>query len=132
MAVATEDFVAISDHLGRYCLATDGNDPDGWVALWAEDGVFIGIGAGPIVGHAALREVLRKEWDAGLRMRHLIGNLHCDYQGGKNTVLARYYNLVTNWAQGASFRCMAQCQVLLVRNGDGWLIKRNDSSVRSQ
>jgi hypothetical protein len=132
MAVATEDFVAISDHLGRYCFAADGNDPDGWVALWAEDGAFIGIGAEPIVGHAALREILRREWDAGLRMRHLIGNLHCDYQGGKNTVLARYYNLVTNWAKGGSFICTAQCQVLLVRNGDGWLIKRNDSSVRSR
>jgi hypothetical protein len=60
-------------------------------------------------------------------MRHLIGNLHCDYQGDRNTVLARYYNFVTTWMDGGRFTCMAICQVLLVRSGGGWLVKRNDT-----
>ena len=130
MAVATEDFVAISDHMGRYCWAVDGNDPDGWASLWVEDGVFTGIAPEPVVGHAALKEVVRGEWlQANGRMRHLIGNLHCDYQGDKNTVLARYYNLVTNFSDGGKFTCMALSEVLLVRRGGGWLITRNDSTV---
>jgi len=130
MAVTTEDYVAISDHMGRYCWAVDGNDPEGWADLWTEDGVFTGIAPEPVVGRAALMEVPRDEWrQAGGRMRHLIGNLHCDYVDGRDTVRARYYNFVSSWVDGGSFTCMALSEVLLVRRGGGWLIKRNDSTV---
>jgi hypothetical protein len=30
---------------------------------------------------------------------------------------------------GGRFTCMAICQVLLVRSGLGWLIKRNDTAL---
>jgi hypothetical protein len=121
MPVSTDDYVAISDHLGRYCFAVDGGD---------EDGVFTGIRPEAIVGREALKDVPRDEWkQAGGKMRHLIGNLHCDYQGDQNTVLAQYYNFVSSYMDGGRFTCMAICKVLLVRAGKGWLIKRNDTVV---
>jgi 3-phenylpropionate/cinnamic acid dioxygenase small subunit len=130
MPVSTEDYVAISDHMGRYCWAVDDGDEEGWVALWTEDGVFTGVSPEPIVGRDALMLVPRDEkQQANGRMRHLIGNLHCDYQGGRDTVRARYYNLVTNFVDGGRFTCMAICEVVLVRSGQGWLIKRNDANV---
>ena len=128
MPVSTDDFIAISDHMGRYCWAVDANDEEGWAALWTEDGVFAGVLPEPLVGREALKAVPRLEHQqAGGRMRHVIGNLHCDYQGDQDTVLARYYNLVTTWVDGGSFTGMATSQVLLVRNGPGWLVKRNDT-----
>lgn len=130
MAITTDDFVAISDHMGRYCFKVDEGDEEGWVALWTEDGVFTGVSPEPIVGREALKGVPRNEKEqAQGKMRHLIGNLHCDYVGGRDTVLARYYNLVTMWLSGGGFTCMALCDVTLVRNGDGWLISRNDTIV---
>lgn len=130
MPVSTDDYVAISDHLGRYCFAVDGGDEDGWVALWTEDGVFTGIRPEPVVGREALKDVPRDEWkQAGGKMRHLVGNLFCDYQGDENTVVAQYYNFVSSYMDGGRFTCMAICKVLLVRSGKGWLIKRNDTIV---
>jgi hypothetical protein len=128
MPIAPEDFIAISDHMGRYCWKVDEGDEDGWAALWTEDGVFTGVFPEPVVGREALKGVPRQEKQtADGRMRHMIANLHCDYQGDRDTVLARYYNLVTTWIDGGRFACMATSQVLLVRDGAGWLVKRNDT-----
>lgn len=60
-------------------------------------------------------------------MRHMITNLACDYVDGRDRVLASYYNLVTNWAQGAQISLLALSKVLLERSGDAWLIRRNDT-----
>jgi hypothetical protein len=126
MAVSPEDFVAISDHMGRYCWTVDECDEEAWVALWTEDGVFTGVFPEPLVGREALKAVPRSAKQmANGRLRHIIGNLHCDYRGGRDTVLARYYNLVTDWVEGGRFNCMATCQVTLVRDGPGWLVARN-------
>jgi hypothetical protein len=130
MPVTTDDYVQISDHMGRYCWAVDEGDEEGWVALWTQDGVFTGIRPEPVVGREALKDVPRDEkQQANGRMRHLIGNLVCDYHGSRDTVLAQYYNVVTLFADGGRFVCMALSKVILVRSGDGWLIKRNDSTV---
>jgi hypothetical protein len=129
MPVSTEDFVAISDHMGRYCWAVDEADEEGWAALWTEDGVFTGATPEPVIGREALKGVPRHEKQlANGRMRHMIANLHCDYvDGDRNTVLAQYYNMVTSWIDMGRFTCMAVCKVILVRNGAGWLVKRNDA-----
>lgn len=131
MPVTTEDFVAISDHLGRYCWAVDDGDEEGWVALWTEDGVFTGATPEPCVGREALKGVPRYEKQlANGRMRHQTGNLHCDYvESDRDTVRARYYNLVTLWVDTPKFTAMAVCEAILVRNGSGWLIKRNDTTT---
>jgi hypothetical protein len=134
MPVSTDDYVAISDHLARYCWAVDEGDEDGWTALWTEDGVFTGVTPEPVVGREALRQVVRMSQASGPRKtRHMVANLACDYQGGRETVLASYYNFVTNWADGARMTVMALSKVLLERSGadenGGWLIRRNDSEM---
>lgn len=131
MPVTTDDHIAISDHLARYCWLVDEGDEEGWIALFTEDGVFTGIAPEPIAGREALRQVVRMGQASGPgKTRHMVANLTCDYQdGGTDTVLARYYNFVTNWAQGAKMTVMAMSRVVLVRSGKGWLIRRNDSEV---
>jgi hypothetical protein len=63
----------------------------------------------------------------------MVANLACDYQGGRDTVLASYYNFVTNWADGGRMTVMALSKVVLERSGadenGGWLIRRNDSEM---
>ena len=129
MPVTTDDYVSISDLLGRYCWRVDEGDEEGWAALWTEDGVFTGVTPEPVVGREALKAIPRDAYaGASGKLRHLVGNLHCDYQeGGTDVVIARYYNLVTNWLQGGGFTCLALSTVRLVRTGEGWLISRNDS-----
>jgi 3-phenylpropionate/cinnamic acid dioxygenase small subunit len=130
MPISTSDYVAISDHLARYCWRVDEGDEDGWIALWTEDGVFTGATPEPVVGREALRQVVRMGQANGPgKTRHMVANLACDYQGDRDHVLACYYNLVTNWAQGARMTVMAMSRVQLVRHGEGWLIRRNDSQM---
>ena len=130
MPVSTEDYVAISDHLARYCWAVDEGDEEGWIGLWAEDGTFTGVTPEPVVGREALRAVVRMSQASGPgRTRHMVANLACDYQDGRDLVLASYYNFVTNWAQGARMTVMALSKVLLERNGGSWLIRRNDTTM---
>jgi 3-phenylpropionate/cinnamic acid dioxygenase small subunit len=128
MPVSTEDYVAISDHLARYCWMVDDGDEEGWIGLWTEDGVFAGLTPEPIVGSEALRGVVRMAQASGPgKTRHMVANLMCDYRDGHDSVLASYYNFVTNWAQGGRMVVMALSRVQLERSGAGWLIRRNDS-----
>jgi hypothetical protein len=116
--------------MARYCWRVDEGDEEGWTALWVEDGVFTGVTPEPIVGHAALRGVVRMAQSGGRgTTRHMITNMFCDYRDGPDRVLASYYNLVSNWAQGAQISLLALSRVLLERRGDGWLILRNDTTV---
>ena len=128
MPVSTEDYCAISDFIGRYCWLVDDGDEEGWAALWTEDGVFSGVLPQDAVGHEALKMVPRGvKATSHPRMRHLPGALNCDYaDASRETVIARYYNLVTNWPAGGQFVCMAVCTATLVRHGQGWRMKRND------
>jgi len=126
MPVSTEDYVSISDFIGRYCWLVDAGDEEGWAALWTEDGHFEGATLEPCIGREALKSVPRGVQQAEGRMRHMPGALHCDYaEGTRDTVIARYYNLVTNWPGGGQFLCMAVCTATLQRHGDAWLLRRN-------
>ena len=129
MPVATDDYVSISDFLGRYCWRVDEGDAEGWAALWSEDGVFAGVMPEPVVGREALKEIPRNAYaGSGGKLRHHVGSLNCDYEGDdRNVVTARYYNLVTNWVNGGGFTCLAASTVRLLRNCDSWLINRSDS-----
>jgi hypothetical protein len=129
MPVTTDDYVSISDFLGRYCWAVDEGDEEGWAALWTQDGVFAGVMPEPVVGREALKGVPRMAFaGGGGKMRHLVGSLHCDYAGEeRGTVIGRYYNFVTNWLNGGAMNCFAISTVTLLRSGDSWLIERNDT-----
>ena len=37
MPVSTDDYVSVSDFLGRYAWRVDAGDAEGWAALWTED-----------------------------------------------------------------------------------------------
>jgi hypothetical protein len=125
--VSTEDHVAIADHLGRYCWHVDHGERREWLALWAEDGVFAGATPEPLVGHAQLGGIAEMVWDGagGRRMRHAVNNLHCDYLDGKDLVRARLYNEITSWVEGGRLVELVVCEMTLARQGDGWLIRRN-------
>lgn len=124
--VSTEDHVAISDLMGRYCWLIDDGLADEWAALWTEDGVFAGFGPNPLVGREALKALPRGAGASGGKSRHLVGNLHCNYGETENIVIARFYSLVTDWTKGGSFKVLGICQATLVRDGDGWKIQRNE------
>lgn len=129
MPVSTDDYVSISDFFGRYCWRVDSGDEEGWAALWAEDGVFAGVMPEPVVGREALKAIPRGAFaSSGGKLRHHVGSLNCDYDGAdRDVVIARYYNLVTNWVNGGAFTCNAASTVRLQRSGEGWLIERSDS-----
>ena len=129
MPVSTDDFVSISDFLGRYCWRVDQGDEEGWAALWTDDAVFAGVTPEPVVGREALKGIVRMSFaGSGGTIRHQIGSLNCDYDGdSKDVAIARYYNLVTNWMQGGAFTCSAASTVRLLRHGDSWLIERSNS-----
>jgi ketosteroid isomerase-like protein len=131
MPVSTDDYVAIADHMARYCWAVDEGDEAGWAALWTEDGEFTGATPQPVKGREAMKGVVQMSQRLGPgMMRHSISNLMCDYIGGdRDRVLASYYNLVSSWNDGAKTALMALSKVQLVRHGQGWLIKRSDSRV---
>lgn len=130
MPVSTDDYVSVSDFLGRYCWAVDAGDEEGWAALWASDGVFTGVSAEPHVGHEALKSVPRGvRENQKCRVRHTVGSLWCEYEGaGRDTVLARYYNSITYWpGGGGQLMCHADSTMRLRRHGATWLIERNDT-----
>lgn len=129
MPVSTDDFCSVSDFFGRYCWLVDAGDEEGWAALWTEDGVFAGVLPDPVVGREALKAIPRNAFaSSGGKLRHHVGSLNCDYDGaGRDVVIARYYNLVTNWMNGGAFTCLAASTVRLLRHGDSWLIARSDS-----
>jgi hypothetical protein len=125
--VRSEDLLAISDLIARYCWHVDQGNADEWVTLWTSDGTFIGAGPEPVVGRDALKGVV--EHVVRSKMRHQYGNLHCDYLDDEDTVRARYYNQISQWQDGGSLMCIALTELILVRTPDGWRIKLNTSSV---
>lgn len=129
MPVSADDYASVSDFFGRYCWRIDMGESQGWVDLWEEDAVFAGVTPEPMVGHAALLALAQGAY-AGSQgtMRHHVGSLSCDYDGAnRDTVIARYYNFVSNWLSGGAMTCLAASTVRLLRHGDSWRIARSDS-----
>ncbi|RVT94008.1 nuclear transport factor 2 family protein [Sphingomonas crocodyli] len=126
--VTTDDWVAISDHLGRYCWFVDEGMGEEWAALWEPEGVFIGVTPEPIKGRAALSFVSTSTYEQLKgRLRHIAANLHADYADGtRDIVHARYYNYVSRWDDTPGNFTFAICRMTLVRDGDGWLIRENN------
>ena len=125
--VSTDDYVAITDQMGRYCHYIDEGEAEAWAACYTPDGVFDGPATpAPVGGHAALAGFARgtAETFKG-NMRHQVANLTCDYGASRDEVIARLYNLVTTWSEGGTATLMAVCKVTFVRTGEGWRIKRN-------
>ena len=127
--LSTDDWVAISDLMGEYCWRVDGGDGDGWAALFTEDGEFAGFTPEPLVGREQIRMIPINAYAAygEGQMRHVVANLTCRYGATRDVVEAKLYNYVSVWGgrpEAGNF-VMALCNTTFVRDGAGWLIKRN-------
>jgi len=130
MAISTDDYVSISDCIGRYFWVVDDGDIEAWVALWTEDGVMVGLTPEPLVGHDQIRIIPERAYAPGHNeTRHMLANLHCDYGETRDVVRARYYTYISDWSLGGAPRLIALSDATLVRTGEGWKMKRNDSRV---
>ncbi|MBV1916567.1 MAG: nuclear transport factor 2 family protein [Sphingomonadaceae bacterium] len=127
MPVSADDYVSIMDFMGRYNWAVDEGDADGWANCFTEDGVFAGALPQDPIGREALRQIPLASGSVSGPMRHITGNLHCDYGDDKDTVIARYYNLVSLWEGEGKLSVLSIATAKLLRNGDSWLIKRSDN-----
>jgi hypothetical protein len=132
MPVSTDDYMAVADHIARYCWRVDAGDADGWADLWTEDGSFTGATPEAMVGREALRQVaIGVKAAYGDTMCHMAMNIFCDYAGNTDTIEAHLYNYVSTWMPGAPGKpsAMARCKMTLVRSGSGWLVKRNEAQM---
>ncbi len=133
MRLTVEDWCAVQDFWGRYCWLVDEGKGDDWAAMWTEDGTFSGVAPEPIVGRELLRRIPIGAYAdyGGGQMRHLFGNLTCEYGENRDVVVARLYNYVTVWgsAPSAGHFVMALCEATLVRAGGDWKLARNDARL---
>jgi hypothetical protein len=128
--VSIEDWVRVSDQLGRYSQHLDNGEADALIALFTEDGVIdTGVLPDPIAGSAALRAFVGTTYEYAERgkLRHLMGDLYCEYGDSRDQIAARFYNFVSGWSDGVgTIRYLSLCKATMVRRGDGWLIERLD------
>jgi SnoaL-like protein len=125
--VSMEDWVSVSDQLGRYAQHLDNGAADDFVALFTEDGVIdTGVLPEPIAGSAALHTFVGTTYEYSERgqLRHLTGSLYCEYGASRDEIAARFYNLVTGWSGGiGTVRYLSLARATLVRRAGGWLIQ---------
>ena len=78
-----EEKDAIRDLMFRYCFISDrAGDPDGWAALFTEDGIWDGAAFGRIQGHEALRGFMTNATSGGKAgFRHNMSNILIDVDG---------------------------------------------------
>ena len=128
---AVADYAAVQQVLARYCWCADTGDTAGWLALWTEDGTLRGIGDEPIVGHEALKAIPEGASNRPVAggLRHLFGNLVCEYEDSPDRARARFYNLVSTWFEVGEMSVIAICDARLVRHGEDWLIRENSMSL---
>lgn len=126
--ISVEDWVEISNLIGKYQWLVDEADQGRWSSLFTEDGAFLSVEGEGYRGHDALRRAaaMTGENFAGM-MRHSPGAIWIEYGESKDEAFARYYSLVTTWFKdpGPQFFNMALCSMHLLRIGGDWKIKTN-------
>ena len=121
--VSVEDRLDAYDLLARYCLLIDEGDSEGWLALWEEDGVFVGTRNEAVCGHEGLRSAPAMNLAAGIR--HYMTNLACEYGATRDDMIVRGYNLIVSWLAEPKLFGNAVVRYHLVRRANGWKIKSN-------
>jgi SnoaL-like domain len=130
MPVTNADYNTITEMFARYCWLVDEGDADGWANLFVEDGEITGVVPVPLKGREQLKQIPNGSYAKSKgKMRHMAANMVCDYGESRDLVHAKYYNMVTNWLDGGKFVCFAISKVVLVRDGEDWLIQRSDSEM---
>lgn len=114
-----EAIAEVNDILARYYTFVDTHDVDGWVALWAPDGVF-DSGHQRAEGHAELRSFL-----AGhvVHTRHLVSNVSVDVDGDR--AVASSYMAVLPTAGKPDVVATAHCRSELRLIEGRWRLTRH-------
>ena len=124
-----EDYVSVQQFWSDYCWAIDEGRSEEWAALWTEDGTFTGVAPEPLVGYESLLGFAKGVYSSNGNgnIRHMAGNLACEYGDSRDCVTARFYNYVTLWGglPGAGSYVMALCEAVLLRSADGWKLRSN-------
>src|SRR5262245_8159035 len=116
MPTLAEDRDEIRDLFARFCHFIDTGAVDEWVALYADDGVFM-AGSDPIKGYEALT-AFAKGIEPGT-MHHLVMNLAIDVDGDVASCRSSLV-LMINGAVATAGRTADD----LVRVDGGWRITR--------
>jgi hypothetical protein len=113
----------IADLLAHYCHRVDGNDSEGWAALFTEDGVFEVPKAIRLEGTAQLRGMpgIVAQQGSG-RWRHQITNILAEAGSAADTAAVRAYGLVTDWSKGGAPFAFSNYQMTLRRIQGSWRI----------
>jgi ketosteroid isomerase-like protein len=116
-----DDRILIHELLGRYYHCVDTRDAEGWLALWADDGLL----ANPpseARGREALAAFAREHVaDEQKHTRHLVTNVFCDVDGDRAD--ATSYMLVIDSEVQDAQHASAICHSSLVRTADGWRLR---------
>jgi hypothetical protein len=125
--ISVEDWVDISNLLGRYQWLFDRGDGEAWATLFTEDGVFEGLGPTPFRGHEALKQIPPMGGYFRFLARHMPGSIWMEYGEGQDEIFVHLYNLFSTWLpeEGPRFQQMADCTLHLARIDGEWKLKSN-------
>lgn len=131
--LTADDHCSVQDFWANYCWLIDEGQSADWAMLWTDDGTFTGVAPEPLVGHDSLQAFAQGVYlgSGEGNIRHMAGNLACEYGENRDVVKARFYNYVTMWGgqPGAGSYVMALCEAVLLRFGESWKLRSN--TVRS-
>jgi hypothetical protein len=122
--ITVEDWVDISNLLGKYQWLVDDGDEQGWSSLFTEDGFFEGLPP-DYHGREELKQIPRMSF--GGLSRHLPGSIWMEYGANQDEVFVRLYNLFSVWApeQEPQFMQFALSRLHLLRIDGEWKIRSN-------
>lgn len=119
---------AVADVLARYAACWDGRDVEGWLALFAEDCIFVRSGADPVEGKLALRAtfapMLHDLRASGRATCHEVTGVTVvpDGPAGATASAAVVFTGDAGEAGAAPVVVRGRYDVRLVRSPGGWLI----------
>lgn len=125
MTDQSANVAAIKDVLGRYEETVQSGDFEGWLSLWAEDGVQMPDNAPTRVGKAAIAEAMRGAFEA-MDLRIAIHDIEdARVWGDRGLTRCRYSLALTPKAGGETIDAMPDGKALTLygRQADGsWRI----------
>src|SRR5262245_43038655 len=107
----------VHELFARYYTAIDSADPAGWVACWADDGVF-DSGGKHAQGKENLRAFIDEHVAMGFKTRHFCTNVFVDIKGDQAT--ASNYMMVRSAVDQNAQTATAICKSKLRRVGGAW------------
>jgi uncharacterized protein (TIGR02246 family) len=111
------DKLEVHELFARYYTAVDTADADGWLSLWADDGVF-DSGKIQAQGKENLRKFIVEHFSMHLETRHYCANVFVDMDGDR--AAASSYMLVRSAVDQSAQTATAMCRSKLRKVGNAW------------